>query len=95
MICKLLIFINFLSVRNLKLKLKPTFLLLNCLPVGLAVVLVGGVQVPLQLVEQAALELVPHEEVEVGRLVQVVAVRLHRTDLLKRTFVKNTFRNHT
>ena len=46
--------------------------------------LVSGVQVPLQLVEQAALELVPDEEVEVGRLVEVVAVRFHRTDLLKR-----------
>ena len=51
--------------------------------VSLAVVLVGGVQVPLQLVEQAALELVPDEEVEVRRLVQVVAVRLHGTDFLK------------
>ena len=55
--------------------------------VGLAVVLVGGVQVPLQLVEQAALELVPHEEVEVGRLVEVVAVRFHGADLLKRAIV--------
>ena len=44
---------------------------------------VGGVQVALQLVEQAALELVPDEEVEVRRLVQVVAVRLHGTDFLK------------
>ena len=46
--------------------------------------LVSGVQVPLQLVEQAALELVPDEEVEVGRLVEVVAVRFNGTDLLWR-----------
>ena len=44
---------------------------------------IGGVQVALQLVEQAALELVPDEEVEVRRLVQVVAVRLHGADFLK------------
>ena len=52
-------------------------------PVCLSVVFVCGVQVALQLVEQAALELVPDEEVEVRRLVQVVAVRLHGADLLK------------
>ena len=56
-------------------------------PVCLSVVFVGGVQVALQLVEQAALELVPDEEVEVGRLVEVVAVRFHGADLLKRTIV--------
>ena len=48
--------------------------------------LVGSVQVPLQLVEQAALELVPHEEVKVCRLVEVVAVRFDGADLLKGIF---------
>jgi hypothetical protein len=51
--------------------------------VGLPVVLVCRVQVPLELVEQARLELMTDKEVEMGRLVQVVAVGLDGADLLE------------
>ena len=53
--------------------------------VSLAVVLVRRVEVPLELVEEPGLELVPHEQIQVCRLVQVVAVRLDSTNLLKKS----------
>ena len=59
----------------------PSQILIRCL--GTDQLQLGLLQVALQLVEQAALELVPDEEVKVRRLVQVVAVRFHGTDLLK------------
>lgn len=51
--------------------------------VGLAIVLVGRVQIALQLVQEAGLELVTHEQRQVRRLVQVLAVALHVANLLR------------
>ena len=48
------------------------------------VVLVGGVRIPLKLVEKSGLELVPDEQVEVGRLVQEVPVTFHISNFLKK-----------
>jgi hypothetical protein len=48
----------------------------------LLVVFVSGVRVSLELVEEAGLELVADEQVEVGRLVQEVAMTLHIADFL-------------
>ena len=48
--------------------------------------LVRSVKILLQLVEKSALELMPHEQVEMRRLVQEVPVRLDASNFLKKTF---------
>ena len=46
--------------------------------------LVSGVIVLFQLGDETHLELVTHKEVEMGRLVEEIPVRLHTANLLKR-----------
>ena len=51
--------------------------------------LVRSVKILLQLVEKSALELMPHEQVEMRRLVQEVPVRLDASNFLKKNILKN------